>query len=106
MQTVLENIDDAVKAGADFALVLPPAYFGKATTPAVISSFFDDVANHSPLPIVIYNFPGVCNGVDLDSDMITAIAKKHSNVVSVKLTCGSVAKVSYSSASLISTPMK
>lgn len=74
-------------------LVLPPAYFGKATTNAVITNFFDDVAKHSPLPIVIYNFPGVCNGVDLDSDMITAIAKKHPNVVGVKLTCGSVAKI-------------
>jgi 2-keto-3-deoxy-L-rhamnonate aldolase len=89
---VLENIDDAVKAGADYVLVLPPAYFGKATTNAVIMNFFDDVAKYSPLPIVIYNFPGVCNGVDLDSDMITSIAKKHSNVVGVKLTCGSVAK--------------
>ncbi|KAG0648335.1 Dihydrodipicolinate synthase [Hyphodiscus hymeniophilus] len=91
---VFENIDDAVKAGADYVLVLPPAYFGKATTNEVIKTFFDDVARYSPLPIVIYNFPGVCNGVDLDSDMITAIAKKHSNVVGVKLTCGSVAKVS------------
>jgi len=90
---VLENIDDAVKAGANYALVLPPAYFGKATTNAVITKFFDDVAEYSPLPIVIYNFPGVCNGVDLDSDMITAIAKKHYNVVGVKLTCGSVAKI-------------
>jgi 2-keto-3-deoxy-L-rhamnonate aldolase len=90
---VLENIDDAVKAGADYVLVLPPAYFGKATTNAVIMNFFDDVANHSPLPIVIYNFPGVCNGVDLDSDMISTIAKKHSKVVGVKLTCGSVAKI-------------
>lgn len=90
---VLENIDDAVKAGADYVLVLPPAYFGKATTDAVITTFFDDVATHSPLPIVIYNFPGVCNGVDLNSELITSIAKKHSNVVGVKLTCGSVAKI-------------
>src|SRR5690349_4749739 len=27
---VLENIADAADAGADYALVLPPAYFGKA----------------------------------------------------------------------------
>jgi dihydrodipicolinate synthase/N-acetylneuraminate lyase len=47
---------------------------------------------------VIYNFPGVCNGVDLDSEMITSIAKKHSNVVGVKLTCGSVAKITRLSA--------
>ncbi|KAE9375926.1 aldolase [Stipitochalara longipes BDJ] len=89
----LEFIEDATKAGADYVLCLPPAYFGKATTPTVIENFFDDVATASPLPVVIYNFPGVCNGVDLDSGIITSIAKKNSNVVGVKLTCGSVGKI-------------
>lgn len=91
---VLEHIADAAAAGANYALVLPPAYFGKATTPAVIKSFFDDVARESKLPIVIYNFPGVCNGVDLDSELITAI--QHMNpdkIVGVKLTCASVGKI-------------
>jgi len=86
-------IEDATRAGADYVLCLPPAYFGKATTPAVIESFFNDVATTSRLPIVIYNFPGVCNGVDLDSGIITSIAKKNRNVVGVKLTCGSVGKI-------------
>ncbi|ROV87009.1 hypothetical protein VSDG_10074 [Cytospora chrysosperma] len=91
---VLEFIDDAAAAGANYVLCLPPGYFGKATTPAVIERFFDDVATNSSLPIVIYNFPGVCNGVDLDSGIITKLANKHpSNIVGVKLTCGSVAKI-------------
>jgi Dihydrodipicolinate synthetase family len=60
----LEFIENAAAVGADYVLCLPPAYFGKATTPAVIEAFFEDVAAASPLPIVIYNFPGVCNGVD------------------------------------------
>lgn len=90
---VLEHISDAASAGANYVLVLPPAYFGKATTPAVIESFFEDIATKSPLPVVIYNFPGVCNGVDLDSEMITRMAKKNKNIVGVKLTCGSVAKI-------------
>jgi dihydrodipicolinate synthase/N-acetylneuraminate lyase len=47
----------------------------------------------SPLPIVLYNFPGVCNGVDLDSAFITTMAQRHPNIVGVKLTCGSVAKI-------------
>jgi 4-hydroxy-2-oxoglutarate aldolase len=89
----LELIEGAATARADYVLCLPPAYFGKATTPAVIQDFFDDVATASPLPVVIYNFPGVCNGVDLDSGIITAIAKRNSNVVGVKLTCGSVGKI-------------
>lgn len=91
---VLENIKEAVEAGADYGLLLPAAYFGKATTPSVIERFYTDVAEKSELPIVIYNFPGVCNGVDLDSDMITKLAKKlPGKIVGVKLTCGSVAKV-------------
>jgi len=90
---VLEFINDAADAGADYVLLLPPAYFGKQTTPAVINSFFDDVATASPLPIVIYNFPAVCNGIDLDSATIAKLAKKHSNIVGVKLTCGAVAKI-------------
>lgn len=90
---VLEFLKDAKDAGADYALVLPPAYFGKQTTPAVIECFFDDIARESPLPIVLYNFPGVCNGIDLDSATIAKLAKKHENIVGVKLTCGAVAKI-------------
>ena len=96
---VLHFIDDAYKAGANYALVLPAAYFGKQTSPAVIMRFYDQVAEKSPLPIVIYNFPAVCNGIDLDSETITAIAKKHSNVVGVKLTCASVGKITRLAAS-------
>ncbi|KAF2830226.1 aldolase [Ophiobolus disseminans] len=90
---VLEHISDATDAGADSALVLPPAYFGPATTSQVLENFFGQVAEASAIPIVIYNFPGVCNGVDLDSAFITAMAQKYSNIVGVKLTCGSVAKI-------------
>ncbi|KAJ4279455.1 hypothetical protein NW764_006826 [Fusarium oxysporum] len=97
---VLEFINDAADAGADYVLLLPPAYFGKQTTPEVINNFFDDVAKNSRLPIVIYNFPVVCNGIDLDSATIAALAKRHSNIVGVKLTCGAVAKITRLSAEL------
>jgi 4-hydroxy-2-oxoglutarate aldolase len=90
---VLEHIADAYEAGANFVLLLPCAYFGKQTTPTVIKNFFAQIASVSPLPIILYNFPAVCNGVDLDSDIITDIAKSHDNIVGVKLTCGSVAKI-------------
>ncbi|PNS21896.1 L-threo-3-deoxy-hexylosonate aldolase [Sphaceloma murrayae] len=90
---VLEFISDAHAAGSDYALLLPPAYFRAATTPAVIESFYLDIAARSPLPIVLYNFPGVCNGVDLDSTTIESLADKSENIVGVKLTCGSVGKV-------------
>ena len=90
---VLQFIADAASAGANYVLVLPAAYFGKQTTPAVISRFYADIAAASPLPIVLYNFPAVCNGIDLDSETITALARAHPNIVGVKLTCGSVGKI-------------
>lgn len=102
----LEFAQDAAAAGANYLLVLPPAYFGKATSMSVVKRFFADVAAKSPLPIVVYNFPGVCNGVDMDSETITAIARDSaaanggsSNVVGVKLTCGSVGKITRLAAS-------
>jgi 4-hydroxy-2-oxoglutarate aldolase len=90
---VLEYINDAYEAGANYVLVLPCAYFGKQTTPAVVKNFYTQVAQASPLPIIIYNFPAVCNGLDLDSDVMTELANANSNIVGVKLTCGSVAKI-------------
>ena len=97
---VLEFIADAADAGANYVLLLPPGYFGKQTTPTVIDNFFNDVAKQSPLPIVIYNFPAVCNGIDLDSATIARLAKTHSNIVGVKLTCGAVGKITRLAAEL------
>ncbi|KAG6005995.1 hypothetical protein E4U21_007488 [Claviceps maximensis] len=101
----LQLAQDAARCGADYLLVLPPAYFGKATTTKTILRFFAEIAAKAPLPVIIYNFPGVCNGVDIDSDTITAIVEQSkqanstpasegvSNIVGVKLTCGSVGKI-------------
>lgn len=90
---VLDFADDAYKAGANYTLCLPAAYFGKATTNAVVEEFFRDVAEGSRLPVVLYNFPAVTNGIDMDSELITKIAKENKNVVGVKLTCASVGKI-------------
>lgn len=92
---VKEYIDDAVAAGVSNVLVLPCGYFPGASSnnAAVLEGFFADVAAHSPVPVLVYNFPAVCNGIDLDSDFLTALAERAPNVVGCKLTCGSVAKV-------------
>lgn len=91
---VLENIGDAIEAGANYGLLLPAAYYGGATTKEVTTAFYDEIAQTSDLPIVIYNFPGICNGTDLDSVTIAGLAKRNpGKIVGVKLTCGSVAKI-------------
>lgn len=42
---------------------------------------------------MIYNFPGVVAGLDVNSDMFSRLGK-HPNIVGCKLTCGGIAKVS------------
>jgi dihydrodipicolinate synthase/N-acetylneuraminate lyase len=90
-ETIL-NAQDAASAGATFGLLLPPSYWAKALSSDAIIGFYREVADASPLPIVVYNFPGVTSGVDLDSDQLTTLAS-HPNIVAVKLTCGNVGKL-------------
>jgi 4-hydroxy-2-oxoglutarate aldolase len=98
---VLENIGDAVAAGANYGLLLPASYYGAATSKEVVLGFYNEVAQSSDLPIVIYNFPGICNGVDLDSNTIAELAQQNpGKIVGVKLTCGSVAKITRLAAEL------
>lgn len=100
---VLENIGDAIAAGANYGLLLPASYYGSATSKEVVMGFYNEVAQKSDLPLVIYNFPGICNGVDLDSNTIAALAKSNpGKIVGVKLTCGSVAKITRLAAELSS----
>jgi dihydrodipicolinate synthase/N-acetylneuraminate lyase len=94
-QSVRETIEfcrDAYKAGGDYALVLPPSYYKAAYKPENFVEYFQDVADESPIPILIYNYPGAVAGVDLDSDTIIKLAK-HPNIRGCKLTCGNTGKL-------------
>jgi dihydrodipicolinate synthase/N-acetylneuraminate lyase len=55
-------------------------------------AFFTTVADASPIPIIIYNFPGAVGGLDLSSDVIIKLAE-HPKIVGVKLTCGNTGKL-------------
>lgn len=59
----------------------------------VIYKYFSDVAKASPISILLYNFPGVTSGIDLDSDTIINLAAEHPNIVGTKLTCGNMGKL-------------
>jgi dihydrodipicolinate synthase/N-acetylneuraminate lyase len=91
-QAVIAETHLAAEAGADFALVLVPSYFHFAMNQDAIVTFFEELADASPVPIVIYNFPGVVAGLDVNSEMLSKLGK-HQNIVGVKLTCGGIAKV-------------
>ncbi|KAH6900713.1 hypothetical protein B0T10DRAFT_35458 [Thelonectria olida] len=85
---------EAWEAGGDYALVLPPSYYATLFAPAseTILEYFTTLADKSPIPIIIYNFPGAVGGLDLSSDIIISLAA-HPNIVGVKLTCGNTGKL-------------
>ncbi|KAF4635967.1 hypothetical protein G7Y89_g2124 [Cudoniella acicularis] len=96
-QSVRETVQycrEAYAAGGDYALILPPSYYAPLLAPASASifEFFNSVADQSPIPIVIYNYPGAVSGMDLSSDIIIQLSA-HPNIVGVKLTCGNTGKL-------------
>lgn len=83
---------DAADAGGDYVLVLPPCYYKALVNNEALLNYFRGVADASPIPLLIYNFPGASAGLDLSSDDILALAQ-HPNIVGVKLTCGNTGKL-------------
>jgi 4-hydroxy-2-oxoglutarate aldolase len=88
---------EAKEAGASYYLALVPSYFHFAMDQNAIVAYFQELADASPIPLVLYNFPGVAAGLDLNSDMLGLLGQ-HKNIVAVKLTCGGIAKVARISA--------
>jgi L-threo-3-deoxy-hexylosonate aldolase len=82
----------AQAAGGDYVLLLPPSYFRGLMDEDSIYGYFTAVADASPLPIVLYNYPGAVAGIDMDSDFLIKLAK-HPNIIGTKFTCGSTGKL-------------
>ncbi|KAI1310764.1 mitochondrial putative 4-hydroxy-2-oxoglutarate aldolase [Xylaria venustula] len=96
-QSVRETVElccEAAKGGGDYALVLAPSYYATLFAPSseTILKYFTEVADASPIPIIVYNYPGAVNGLDLSSDAILSLAQ-HPKIVGVKLTCGNTGKL-------------
>ncbi|KAI9931037.1 hypothetical protein MW887_010692 [Aspergillus wentii] len=94
-QATRQVIDETVAAkaaGADFAMVLTPSYYHFAMDSQAIIAFFQEVADHSPIPVMVYNFPGVSAGIDVNSEILVALSG-HPNISGAKLTCGGIGKV-------------
>lgn len=83
---------DAAEAGGDYTIILPPCYYKGVVPNEALLDHFRAVADASPIPVLIYNFPGASSGIDLTSDDIIALAQ-HPNIVGVKLTCGNTGKL-------------
>lgn len=73
----------AADEGADMVSLLMPHFFAKKMTPDVLAGYVTDVADASPLPVLLYNNPSVAAGVTIRADLIRLV-KDHPNVVGIK----------------------
>lgn len=78
--------------GGEYALLVSPSYYRYAMDEAALEEYFTAVADGSPIPIILYNYPGAVAGIDMDSDLIIRLAK-HPNIVGTKFTCGNTGKL-------------
>jgi L-threo-3-deoxy-hexylosonate aldolase len=95
----VELTKEAAAAGAEYALILPPSYFRAQVSEAMIFEYYTSVAAGSPIPIILYNYPGAVSGVDMDSDFMIKLAEAtNGKVTGAKFTCGNTGKLNRVSA--------
>src|SRR5215813_10999386 len=81
----------AASLGYDIAMVRTPHYYKTQMKPANMLAFYRYVADRSPLPVIIYNFPQA-TGYDMPAEIVAALAE-HPNLIGIKESSGDVEKV-------------
>ena len=81
----------AAALGYDVAMVRTPHYYKAQMKPENMLAFYRTVADRSPLPVIIYNFPPN-TGYDIPAEVVIALAE-HSNLIGIKESGGDVNKV-------------
>ena len=93
-ESVIETLrltELAAKLNYDVALVRTPHFYRPQMKPDAMLAFFRTVADHSPLPVLLYTVPPF-TAYDLPLEVITALAE-HQNIIGIKESSGNVEKV-------------
>ena len=80
-------------AGADLAIVVTPGYYKSKMTSSALQGFYTQVADASPIPVLIYNVPAN-TGIDMPAEAIIYLAR-HPNIVGMKDSSGNLAKMAF-----------
>jgi len=81
----------AAELGYDAAMVRTPHYYKKQMHPANMLAFYRTIADRSPLPLVIYNFPQA-TGYDIPAEVVIELAE-HPKIAAIKESSGNLEKV-------------
>ena len=81
----------AAEAGADAVLVVTPNYYKGEMTDSVLARFYTDVADASPLPVILYNMPRNA-GINISAKLAVGLAK-HPNIIGIKDSGGNIVQI-------------
>ena len=79
----IEWIRKCADAGAERVFVLTPSFFAKTVGEEGLLRFYIAVADHSPLPIVLYAAPPYAAGVEIPGKVVEVLSS-HSNCIGMK----------------------
>jgi 4-hydroxy-2-oxoglutarate aldolase len=81
----------AAEIGADAAIIVNPSYYKNDMTVPILADHYQNIADASPIPIIIYNFPPG-TGIDLSAELLVQLSH-HPNIIGVKDTGGVIPKM-------------
>ncbi|NWH40369.1 HOGA1 protein, partial [Chloropsis hardwickii] len=90
-QATIELTVSVAEAGADVALVVTPCYYRGAMTTAALVHHYTEVADASPIPVVLYSVPAN-TGLDLPMEAVITLAQ-HPNIVGIKDSGGDITRM-------------
>jgi dihydrodipicolinate synthase/N-acetylneuraminate lyase len=88
LEEILERGAEAAACGADYAVALPPFYF-RASQPELLR-FFTTIADHIPIPLILYNMPFRTNN-NIEPATVEALAA-HPRIAGIKDTVPDMAR--------------
>jgi 4-hydroxy-2-oxoglutarate aldolase len=81
----------AGELGVDYAMVVHPFYYKREIKPSVLKAHYFEVAEESPVPLIIYNIPSFTS-INLGPDLVLELAS-HPNIVGIKDSAGNVLQI-------------
>ena len=82
-RATLRHSRNAAAAGADAVLVQPPAFYRGSMTDDVLREHYLEVAEGSPVPVILYQVPLRFSTLDLASGLVSELSG-HDNVIGLK----------------------
>jgi 4-hydroxy-2-oxoglutarate aldolase len=82
VRSTVTMAEAAAEYGYDAVLVRTPSYFSPQMSTAAVLLYFQSLADRSPLPVMLYNFPKLVR-YEIPADVVAELAH-HPNIIGIK----------------------